>query len=212
MTPATNMKAGKAAPFTLAPLPYEQNALEPYISARTLSYHYSKHHKGYVDKLNELVAGTNFEGMKLEEVIKETAGKAGKTGIFNNAAQVWNHDFYWRSLSPTGGGKPPKRLAGRIDADFGGFEKFLEQFAQAGMKQFGTGWAWLVEKGGKLTVTNTGDAENPLSQGQGKPLLTLDVWEHAYYLDYQNRRQDYLAKVLEKLLNWEFAEKQIQDS
>jgi len=196
----------KAKPFTLLELPYAQNALAPYISENTLSFHYGKHHKTYVDKLNELVAGTEYQDMKLEEVITKTVGHADKTGVFNNAAQVWNHDFYWKSLSPKGGGKPAGDLGHRIDAAFGNYENFLKQFAEAGLTQFGSGWAWLVEDQGMLKIIKTPNAENPLSQKKGKALLTLDVWEHAYYLDYQNKRADYLKTILDKLANWEFAE------
>ena len=199
------MMQTKTRPFTLTKLPYAPDALQPVISALTIRYHYSKHHKGYVDKLNELVLGTEFEEMSLEEVILNTKDKTDKTAVFNNAAQVWNHDFYWNSLSP-GGRKPSKDLARSIEAGFGSCSGFLEQFAKAGVSQFGSGWVWLVEKDGALEIVSTSDAENPMSTGQGKALLTLDVWEHAYYLDHQNRRQDYLAKALEKLLHWDFAE------
>ncbi len=194
-----------ASPFVLSKLPYEQNALAPCISAETVSYHYNKHHKGYVDKLNELIRGTAYEEMSLEELIN-SAEYTDKAAIFNNAAQVWNHDFYWKSLSPKGGGKPGGDLGKRIDADFGGYEKFLDEFAEAGIAQFGSGWVWLVENQGKLKITKTSNAENPLTQELGKPLLVLDVWEHAYYLDYQNRRSDYLTTALDKLIHWQFAE------
>jgi Fe-Mn family superoxide dismutase len=196
----------KAKSFVLANLPYEQNALAPFISAETLSYHYNKHHRAYLDKLNELIPGTEFEELELEEVIDKTAGNADKAGIFNNAAQVWNHDFYWNSLSPKGGGKPTGQLGRKIETDFGSYENFLKQFVEAGMTNFGSGWAWLVEDHGVLKITKTSNAENPLSQGQGKALLAFDVWEHAYYLDYQNRRNDYLKTILDKLINWNFAE------
>jgi Fe-Mn family superoxide dismutase len=196
----------KAKPFVLSRLPYEQNALAPFISSETLGYHHNKHHRAYVDKLNELVAGTEFEGLKLPDVIVGAAGHTDKAAIFNNAAQVWNHDFYWNSLSPKGGGKPEGQLGRKIGAAFGGHENFLKLFAAAGLAQFGSGWVWLVEDQGALKITKTSNAENPLSQGQGKALLTLDVWEHAYYLDYQNRRNDYLKTVLDKLVNWHFAE------
>ena len=196
----------KAKPFVLAELPYDQNALAPTISAETLSYHYNKHHRAYLDKLNELVVGTEFEELELEEVIVKTAGHADKAGIFNNAAQVWNHDFYWNSLSPKGGGKPTGELGWKIEASFGSYENFLKQFVEAGLTDFGSGWAWLVEDHGVLKISKTSNAENPLSQGQGKALLALDVWEHAYYLDYQNRRNDYLKAVLDKLIHWRFAE------
>ncbi len=202
------MIESKAKPFVLSKLPYEQNALAPYISAETLKFHYHKHHRGYLDKLNELVSGTEFETLELEEVIIKTAGHADKAGIFNNAAQVWNHDFYWNSLSPKGGGKPMGDLGRKIEADFGSYENFLKEFAEAGMTDFGSGWAWLVEDHGALKITKTSNAENPLSQGQGKALLALDVWEHAYYLDYQNRRNDYLKTILDKLIHWRFAQEE----
>ncbi len=200
------MTQTKAKPFVLSELPYGQNELAPYISAETLNYHYNKHHWGYLDKLNELVSGTEFEELELDEVIVKTAGKADKASVFNNAAQVWNHDFYWNSLSPKGGGKPSGDLGRQIEVDFGSYENFLTQFAEAGLTDFGSGWAWLVEDKGRLKITKTSNAENPLSQGQGKALLTIDVWEHAYYLDYQNRRNDYLKTVLDKLIHWRFAE------
>jgi len=196
----------KSKPFVLSELPYGQNALAPYISAETLKFHYGKHHRAYLDKLNELVRGTEFAELELEEVVVRTAGHADKAGIFNNAAQVWNHDFYWSSLSPKGGGKPAGDLGRKIQKDFGSYENFLKEFAEAGMAAFGSGWAWLVEDRGALKITKTSNAENPLSQGQGKALLALDVWEHAYYLDYQNRRIEYLKTILDKLINWRFAE------
>ncbi len=201
-TPKTDVKL----PFVLSALPYAQNALEPSISAKTLSYHYGKHHKGYVDKLNELILGTGYEDMELEELIITPVGHDEKTGIFNNAAQVWNHDFYWNSLSPKGGGKPTGELGRKIEVGFGSYENFLKQFVEAGLTDFASGCAWLVENNGALKITKTSNAENPLCQGQGKALLALDVWEHAYYLDYQNRRNDYLKTILEKLINWRFAE------
>ena len=199
------MAQSKSESFTLPALPYEENALEPVISAKTLSFHYGKHHQAYVNKLNELTAGTEFAGMELEDVIAKTAGKADKAGIFNNAAQVWNHTFYWNSLSPKGGGKPTGKIGDKIEADFGSYENFVKQFAEAGVAQFGSGWVWLVEDGDVLKIIKTPNAENPMSQKKGKALLVIDVWEHGYYLDYQNRRGDYLKTVIDKLLNWEFA-------
>jgi Fe-Mn family superoxide dismutase len=190
--------------FTLPPLPYPENALAPVISANTLGFHYGKHHKAYVDNLNKLVAGTEYEGATLEKIITGTAGKADKAGIFNNGAQVWNHTFYWNSLKPKGGGKPAGRVAQMIDSDLGGYEQFKKDFAQAGVTQFGSGWAWLALEGGKLKIVKTGNADNPLTKGQ-TPILTLDVWEHAYYLDYQNRRPDHLNACIDQLLNWDFA-------
>ena len=191
-------------PFKLPPLPYTESALAPVISGQTLGYHYGKHHKTYVDTLNKLVAGSEFEGQSLESIIRATAGKAGKAPIFNNAAQSWNHTFYWQSMKPGGGGKPPSEIAQRIDAAFGEYDRFKAALVDAAVTQFGSGWAWLVTGGGTLAIVKTGNAEVPFTSGH-KPLLTIDVWEHAYYLDYQNRRADYANAVVDKLLNWEFA-------
>jgi Fe-Mn family superoxide dismutase len=191
-------------PFTLAPLPYKEDALAPHISANTLSFHYGKHHKGYVDTLNKLIAGSELAGLSLEQLINETAGKADKAAIFNNAAQTWNHTFYWRSLRAKGGGEPPAALKQKIEATFGTVEACKKELATAATTQFGSGWAWLVLEGDKLKVVKTGNAENPLTRG-AKPLLVIDVWEHAYYIDYQNRRADYVNAVLDKLVNWSFA-------
>ena len=196
-------------PFTLPDLPYAANALEPYISANTLSFHHGKHHKAYVDKANELVAGTPLANASLEEVIMASAKDPSKAVLFNNAAQIWNHTFYWNSMKPNGGGAPKGDIAKRIDADFGGWDKFKEAFKQAGITQFGSGWAWLVLDGGKLKITKTPNADLPMAHGQ-KALLTMDVWEHAYYLDYQNKRPDYITTFLDKLVNWDFAEKNLQ--
>ncbi len=193
-----------AGPFTLPPLPWPENALSPAISASTISFHYGKHHQGYVNKLNELVAGTPLADQPLEAVIKATAGKAEQSAIFNNAAQVWNHTFYWNSLRPQGGGKPSGALAAQIDQSFGSLDAFKAEFAKAATGQFGSGWAWLVKDGDTLSIIKTGNADTPIVKGQ-RPLLTIDVWEHAYYLDYQNRRADYVAAVLDGLINWEFA-------
>ncbi|MGH9692562.1 MAG: superoxide dismutase [Bryobacteraceae bacterium] len=190
--------------FTLPPLPFAEGALAPVISANTLGFHYGKHHKAYVENLNKLVAGTELESATLEKIIKDTAGKADKSGIFNNAAQVWNHTFYWNCLKPGAGGKPAGRIAQMIESDLGGYDKFKTDFAQACVTQFGSGWGWLVAEGGKLKLVKTPNAENPLSKGQ-TALLTIDVWEHAYYLDYQNRRPDHVNAVIDKLLNWDFA-------
>jgi len=188
----------------LPPLPYAQDALAPVISAETLSFHYGKHHKAYVDNLNKLVAGTDLADTPLEKVIAATAGKADKAGLFNNAAQIWNHTFFWNSLKPGGGGAPTGAVAKGIDAAFGSFDNFKKEFANAAMTQFGSGWAWLVADKGQLKVVKTPNAETPLTSGL-TPLLTIDVWEHAYYLDYQNRRADFVAAVIDKLLSWEFA-------
>jgi Fe-Mn family superoxide dismutase len=185
-------------------LPYAQNALEPVISANTISFHYGKHHKAYVDNLNKLIAGTEFSGLTLEEIIARTHGKIERSAIFNNAAQAWNHAFFWRSLSPQGGGEPPLALKQKIEASFGTVDACKKELAAAAMSQFGSGWAWLVLDGDKLKVIKTGNADLPLTKGT-KPLLTIDIWEHAYYLDYQNRRADYVNAVLDKLINWGFA-------
>ncbi len=190
--------------ITLPPLPFAENALDPVISANTLSFHYGKHHKAYVDNLNKLIAGTPLEGQSLEKIILESAGKADKQGVFNNAAQVWNHTFFWNSLRPNGGGTPPAALAQRIERDFGSVDNLKKELLTAATTQFGSGWAWLAEDNGKLVVLKTPNAELPLTQGK-KPLLTIDVWEHAYYLDYQNRRPDFVTAVLDKLVNWQFA-------
>jgi Fe-Mn family superoxide dismutase len=190
--------------FTLSPLPYDEDALEPIVSARTIGFHYHKHHQTYVDTLNKLVQGTRYAGMKLEEVVRATAGReeAVEKKIFNNAGQVWNHDFYWRSLSPKKP-TPDGVLKSAIERDFGGVDKLVEKLAEAGKDQFGSGWAWLVSKGGKLAIEKTPNAENPMAKGVNC-LLTLDVWEHAYYLDYQNERAKYLQEIA-NILNWEFA-------
>jgi Fe-Mn family superoxide dismutase len=192
------------SPYVLPSLPYAEAALAPVISAHTIGFHYGKHHKGYVDNLNKLVAGTEFADLPLEKIITATAGKADKTAIFNNAAQTWNHTFYWHSLKPKGGGEPPAVLKQKIEASFGTLDACKKELATAAMAQFGSGWAWLVQNGGKLKVVKTGNADVPITTGM-KPLLTIDVWEHAYYLDYQNRRADYINAVLEKLINWDFA-------
>jgi superoxide dismutase, Fe-Mn family len=190
--------------FTLSPLPYDEDALEPIVSANTIRFHYHKHHKTYVDTLNKLVQGSRYASMKLEEVVRATVGREepAEKKIFNNAGQVWNHDFYWRSLSPkkaTLGG----RLKDAIERDFGSADKLTEMLVAAGKEQFGSGWAWLISKGGKLSVAKTADAESPMAKGMNC-LLALDVWEHAYYLDYQNERAKYLEEIA-KLLDWEFA-------
>ena len=197
-------KTVSAAPHVLPALPYAENALAPVISAKTIGFHYGKHHKGYIDNLNKLAAGTKFAELTLEEIITAAAGKADNAAIFNNAAQAWNHTFYWRSLTPKGGGKPPAVLMEKITAAFGTLEDCKKELGAAATTQFGSGWAWLAQDGGKLKVVKTGNADSPLTKGM-KPLLTIDVWEHAYYLDYQNRRADYVSAVLEKLINWDFA-------
>lgn len=195
---------GSAATLSLPPLPYGESALDPVISARTIGVHYGKHHKGYVDNLNKLIANTEFADLPLDKIVAATAGKADKVAIFNNAAQTWNHSFYWNSLRADGGGEPPAALKQAIEASFGSMDALKKELATAAMTQFGSGWAWLVAEGGKLKVVKTANADTPLTQGL-KPLLTIDVWEHAYYLDYQNRRADYVSAVIDKLLNWGFA-------
>ncbi len=187
--------------FDLPPLPYEMNALEPYISTTTMEFHYGKHHRAYVDNLNKLIKGTEFENMPLEKIVKETSGKPEYTAIFNNAAQAWNHDFFWKSMSPNGGGAPKGELAEKINRDFGSYDNFRQEFKNAATTQFGSGWAWLAEKDGKLQVVKTSNADTPLAHDM-KPLVTVDVWEHAYYLDYQNRRADFVEAYLDHLVNW----------
>jgi superoxide dismutase, Fe-Mn family len=187
----------------LPELPYGKDALAPHISANTLDFHYGKHHKTYVDNLNKLIAGTDLAEKPLEEIIKIAAKDSAKAGIFNNAAQVWNHSFYWQCLKKSGGGKPTGAIAAKINATWGSYDKFAEELKNAGVTQFGSGWAWLVLEGNQLKITKTANADTPLAHGQ-KPLLTIDVWEHAYYLDYQNRRPDYLLAVIQNLINWNF--------
>jgi superoxide dismutase, Fe-Mn family len=201
---ATLTARKEATPFALPPLPYPEDALAPVISANTLRVHHDKHHKAYVTKVNELVSGTELEGQTLEQIISAASGRSDKVELFNNAAQAWNHGFYWRSMRPKGGGKPTGKLAAMVDAAFGSIDTFKQQFADAGVKQFGSGWAWLVRDAHALKIVKTSNADLPLTKGQS-PLLVIDVWEHAYYLDYQNRRPDYMQAVIDKLLNWEFA-------
>jgi superoxide dismutase, Fe-Mn family len=200
---ADHQDAG-AEPHQLPPLPYEMNALEPVISAKTLSFHYGKHHKSYVDTLNKLIVGTEFAQLTLEATILRAAGKPEHTAIFNNAAQAWNHTFYWHCLTPKSSGEIPATLAEKIKESFGTAAKLKEEFARAGIEQFGSGWAWLVLEDNKLRIVKTGNGDDPLPKHQ-RPLLAIDVWEHAYYLDYQNRRPDHVHAVIDKLLNWEFA-------
>ena len=196
--------ATAATPIALPPLPWADNALEPFISKNTIGFHYGKHHKAYVDNLNGLVAGKPEADLSLEAIVKGSAGKLDQAAVFNNAAQIWNHTFYWNSLRPKTDGKVPQAAADLIGASFGSHEEFVKQFTAAAMGQFGSGWAWLVSDGGKLKIVKTPNAENPLTTS-ATPLLTLDVWEHAYYLDYQNRRKDYVTAVVENILNWDFA-------
>jgi superoxide dismutase, Fe-Mn family len=193
--------------YELPPLPYDYEALAPHVSSDTLKFHHDKHHAAYVTNFNKMVEGTELADKSIEEVIKATYGDSGKTGIFNNAAQAWNHTFYWNCMKPNGGGTPTGELADKINADFGSFDKFKEEFLAAGGTQFGSGWAWLVLDKGTLKVTKTPNAENPIALGQ-VPLLTMDVWEHAYYLDYQNRRPDYAKTFVDSLINWDFVAEQ----
>jgi len=203
------MRPDNPTPFQLPALPWQENALEPVISARTIGFHYGKHHATYVKKLNELVAGTRYAELPLEQVITATAGNAETAKIFNNAAQTWNHTFFWDCMRPGGGGEPPREMARALEQSFGDFSRFKEKFAQAAVDQFGSGWAWLVAKGDKLEVISTANAQTPIAMG-ATPLLTIDVWEHAYYLDYQNRRPDFVNAVIDRLLNWEFAMEQME--
>ncbi|MFM2432571.1 MAG: hypothetical protein RLZZ511_3785 [Cyanobacteriota bacterium] len=191
--------------FEQAPLPFAPTDLEAYgMKAETFEYHYGKHHAAYVTNLNNLIADkAEYAGKSLEDVIKMTAGNDATAGIFNNAAQVWNHTFFWNSLKAGGGGAPAGALADKINAAFGSYENFKAEFTAAATTQFGSGWAWLVEENGQLKITKTGNADNPLTKGQ-KPLLTLDVWEHAYYIDFRNARPGYIANFLDKLVNWDF--------
>ncbi len=189
--------------FELPALPYAKNALEPHISANTLDFHHGKHHNTYVVNLNNLTKDTPLAAASLEEVIKDSAGDPGKAGVFNNAAQVWNHTFYWHCMKKGGGGKPKGELAAEIDNAFGSFDKFAAEFKAAAVTQFGSGWAWLVAEDGALKVVKTGNADTPVARGQ-MPLLTVDVWEHAYYLDFQNRRPDYVQAFLDHLVDWDF--------
>jgi Fe-Mn family superoxide dismutase len=193
-------------PFKLPPLPYAEDALEPHMSARTLQFHHGKHHKTYVETLNKLIDGGKFADMPLEEIIRATAdAKDGdEKKIFNNAAQVWNHAFFWHCLSPHGGGEPSGDLLKRIAKDFGGIDDFRAKFKEAAVGQFGSGWTWLVEEKGKLAIVTTSNAMTPIAKGQ-KPLLTCDVWEHAYYLDYQNERPKFVETFLRHLAHWHMA-------
>ncbi|MCP3168938.1 superoxide dismutase [Myxococcus qinghaiensis] len=191
--------------FTLPELPYRKDALAPHISEETLEYHYGKHHQAYVTNLNKLVAGKPEESKSLEEIILSSDG-----GVFNNAAQVWNHTFYWHCMKPSGGGQPTGDLADAITRDFGSFDKFKEEFSQAAATQFGSGWAWLARQNDKLVITKTGNADLPMKHGQ-KALLTIDVWEHAYYIDFRNQRPKYIETFLTSLVNWDFVAKNLKE-
>jgi Fe-Mn family superoxide dismutase len=205
---SADVSAQAKGPFELPPLPYAEDALAPAISARTIGFHYGKHHRAYVENLNGLVKNTPYEKMSLEAVIRASAANPGQKAIFNNAAQVWNHTFYWNSMKPGGGGKPEGEIGKRIEKDFGSYESFRKAFVGEALGQFGSGWAWLATDGKSLKLVKTPNAEDPITQGL-KPLLTIDVWEHAYYLDYQNRRKDFVEAFLDKLVNWAFAEKNL---
>lgn len=192
--------------ITLPDLPYAHDALAPHISQETLEYHHDKHHNAYVTNLNNLIKGTDLEGKELDDIIKATAGDASKAGIFNNAAQVWNHTFYWNCMTPNGGGKATGALAAKIDEAFGSYDKFAEEFAQAATTQFGSGWAWLIadEVNGKLSIMKTSNGDNPMAHGK-VAVLTIDVWEHAYYIDFRNARPKYISTFIDHLINWEYA-------
>jgi len=194
--------------ITLPELPYSKDALEPHISAKTLEFHHDKHHNACVTNLGKLIAGTPLENLPLEEIIMKSAKDQSMAGIFNNSAQVWNHTFYWNCMKKNGGGKPSAKLLDAINGAFGSFDKFIEEMKNAATTQFGSGWAWLVKDGGALKIMKTSNADLPMAHG-AKALLTIDVWEHAYYLDYQNRRPDYVAAFFENLVNWEFVESQM---
>ncbi len=192
-------------------LPYAQDALEPVYSAKTVALHYGKHHRTYFDKMTELIRDTPYADMNLEEIIKATAKDKKQTLLFNNAAQVWNHDVFWRSMKPGGGGSPDGDLAALIGKSFkGGHDGFKKELKNAAVTRFGSGWAWLTFEGGKLKISSTSNAENPLATGKGIVLLTIDVWEHAYYLDYQNKRPDFVDAFLDKLVNWDYAAERLK--
>lgn len=199
-------------PFDLPALPYGRGDLAPTISEDTLNFHYGKHHQAYVTNLNKLIDGTDHANASLEEIIVAASKDPSKAGLFNNAAQVWNHTFYWHSMKPGGGGAPTGKIAELIDRDFGSYDAFAAEFKAAGGTQFGSGWAWLVLKDGKLAITKTPNAETPVTEEGVTPLLTMDVWEHAYYLDYQNSRPNYMTAFLESLVNWDFANQNLADA
>jgi Fe-Mn family superoxide dismutase len=197
--------------FKLSDLPYDYEALAPYMSSQTLHLHHDKHHQTYVTNLNNLIEGTDLEDKSLDEIVKSTHGDPAKQGIFNNAGQHWNHELFWRIMKKGGGGKPGGEIARRIDDAFGNYDSFAEQFKTAAATQFGSGWAWLAVHGDALKVVKTPNGENPLVYGM-IPILGIDVWEHAYYLDYQNRRPEYVAAFLNNLVNWEEVEKELHNA
>lgn len=209
MTAQPKAQETASVTFTLPSLPYAPNALEPHISAKTFEYHHGKHHKAYVDKANELVKGTPLEGAELEKAVIESKKQGGP--LFNNIGQIYNHNLFWLSMTPGGGGTAPTPLLEEINKAFGSFDAFKEQFVNAGLGQFGSGWVWLVSNNGKLEIVKTSNADTPLTDGKC-PLLVCDVWEHAYYLDYQNKRADFLKVFVEKLVNWKFAVQQLEKS
>ena len=194
--------------FELPKLDYAKNALAPIMSEETLDLHHGKHHQTYITNLNNFIKDTNMAGMSLEEIVHNSAKDKSKAGIFNNASQHWNHELFWKCMKPNGGGSMPKKLEDRIKSDLGSVEEFKKQFIQAGITQFGSGWCWLSISNGKLVVSKTPNAENPLIHNM-KPILGCDVWEHSYYVDYRNRRPEYLENFFEKLVNWEFVESQL---
>lgn len=195
--------------YTLPKLPYEQNALEPYITGNLMSFHYGKHHQAYVNKYNELTTGTPMADQPLEKVIKDTFGKPDQKVLFNNAAQIFNHTFFWNSMKPKGGGEPNAKVKSAIQHTWGDYTKFKTEFTTKATTLFGSGWVWLVKEGDKLAIIQSKDAETPITGDKQKPLITLDVWEHAYYLDYQNKRPDFINAYLDHLINWDFAEKNL---
>tara|TARA_B110000483_G_C18190412_1_gene540719 strand:- start:780 stop:1370 length:591 start_codon:yes stop_codon:yes gene_type:complete len=194
--------------ITVPPLPYADTALEPHMTANTLSFHFGKHHQAYATNLNKLIAGTDLEDNTLLEIIQQSAIDSKLAGVFNNASQVFNHSFFWESMKPQGGGAPHGKIAELINSSFGSYEKFAEAFTAAAMTQFGSGWAWLVLDGDKLVIEKTANADSPIAHGR-KPLITIDVWEHAYYLDFQNLRPKYIQTFLDSLVNWDFANSNI---
>ena len=194
--------------FQLPKLDYSKSSLSPHMSEETLDLHHGKHHQTYITNLNNLIKDSGLENSSLEEIVKKTSADPSKIGIFNNAGQHWNHILFWKCMKPKGGGALPGKLEKRINSDFGGVDKFKEQFIQAGVTQFGSGWVWLAIDKGKLVVTKTANASNPLVNNM-KPILGCDVWEHSYYVDYRNRRPDYLKSFIENLVNWEFVESQL---
>jgi superoxide dismutase, Fe-Mn family len=192
-------------PINLEPLPYPKDALEPYISSRTIEFHYGKHHQAYIDNTRKLISGTEYAGLSLKDIIQKSSGNPAQAAIFNNAAQSYNHAFFWKSMKPGGGGQPKGNLGQAVDKSFGSHAQFEKEFSEAALTQFGSGWAWLVQEGTVLKIVKTANADTPMTRGW-IPLLTLDVWEHAYYLDHQNRRGDYIRAYLDHLVNWNFAE------